>query len=186
MRIISIFFKIIWDRIFKYSNKKNFSLSLLGYWLTFKVILIIHYQTEEKCKKKKRKENDDVNENDEVRDGWPLHLMVWPTVLDMALRTKMNEWWEVSFCFLWGKRWFREGYLWVREGRRKMRKGEPENRVTRGIARYSRLRHIEIEWPLLALSVFCFVYNSVSGFWSLPSTLRLWIPYTSPRNFDRG
>ncbi|XP_028199502.1 uncharacterized protein LOC114384021 [Glycine soja] len=45
-----------------------------------------------------------------------------------------------------------------------MRKGEPENRVTRGIARYSRLRHIEIEWPLLALSVFCFVYNSVSGF----------------------
>ncbi|KAH1213764.1 hypothetical protein GmHk_14G041654 [Glycine max] len=64
-----------------------------------------------------------------------------------------------------------------------MRKGEPENRVTRGIARYSRLRHIEIEWPLLALSVFCFVYNSVSGFWSLPSTLRLWIPYTSPRSF---
>lgn len=91
-------------------------MSLLGYWLTFKVILIIHYQTEEKCKKKKRKENDDVNENDEVRDGWPLHLMVWPTVLDMVMFLLRNEdeWNETNdyewvFFFLWGKRGFEEG-----------------------------------------------------------------------------
>lgn len=90
-------------------------MSLLGYWLTFKVILIIHYHTEEKCKKKKRKENDDVNENDEVRDGWPLHLMVWPTVLDMVMFLLRNEdeWNETNdyewVFFLWGKRGFEEG-----------------------------------------------------------------------------